>query len=474
MAAPNCERIRADLSAYVDDTLPRRRWEQVSYHLAGCPGCRAELTAISSVCSELSRCHRTSTTPDALAARLESIAGEHAATPLYMASGRGDLPSARRLRTRRVTQGGVAFLAVVMSAMVLAILIAPEPSRIADPVKTAREQFSMSSSAVTVNEAVGAALLASERGADFGQSVSYRPRAADSQMVLVSDRWACDRLRQAAASQASLTGVQEVWVSDGQGLYRHADVRTTRAAGEGSELEVLDARGDRFMSTFLPALGTRTLEAPSGWSFYESLLPERVGDRSAIQLRAVVDGAPVAAWWLDDETGIVIWSERYDPSGGVSLATGFRDLRVGAVNLGHDLVQQFSLEPVTSSQDEGWCVGLPTCPLEAAGLPLVAYASSDRQGSRSMTLVYSDGFNSAVVGWTEGVLADDILTLLDQRAGAPTVDVWQAGDAVIWVTSNGSAGLISEIGEQFPAASAHRSSLADRLIAGLERLVPLG
>lgn len=474
MAATNCERIRADLSAFVDDTLPPRRWEQVAYHVAGCPRCRAELAAISSVCSELSRCHRESATPDSLAARLESIAGEHAATPLYMASGSGELPSARRTRNRRVAQSGAFFLAVVVSAMVLAILIAPEPQRLTDPVKTAREQFSMSSSAVSVNEAVGAALLASERGADLGQSVTYQPRSSDGHMAPVSSERACNLLRSAAGSTASLTGMQQVWVSDGRGLYRHADVRTTLAGGEGAELEVLDARGDRFMSSFQPALSARTVEAPEGWTFYESVLPEQVGARRATQLRAVVDGAPVAAWWLDAETGIVLWSERYDASGAVSLATGYHDLRVGEATLGEDLAQPISLEPVTSSQDSGWCVGLPTCPLEAAGLPLVAYASSDRLGSSSMTLVYSDGFDSVVVGWTEGVLADDVERVVDQRTGAPTVELWQSGDAVIWVTSNGSPSLISKISEQFPGESAYRSSLLDRLEAGLERLVPLG
>ena len=34
------ERVREDLNAYVDQTLPPRRWEQISYHLAGCEDCR--------------------------------------------------------------------------------------------------------------------------------------------------------------------------------------------------------------------------------------------------------------------------------------------------------------------------------------------------------------------------------------------------------------------------------------------------
>ena len=41
----HCERFRPDLSAFADGTLPPRRWEQVSYHLAGCARCRDEVAA---------------------------------------------------------------------------------------------------------------------------------------------------------------------------------------------------------------------------------------------------------------------------------------------------------------------------------------------------------------------------------------------------------------------------------------------
>lgn len=469
-----CARIRDDLSAYADDTLAPKRWEQVSYHLAGCAACRADLAAITSVCSELSRCRETSTAPDALAARLESIAGESAGMPLYMASGRGELPSARRTRTRRVAQGGVALLAVVMSAVVLAVLIAPDPARLTDPVKTAREQFSMSTSAVSVNEAVGAVLLASERGADFGQSVSYQQRGTDGRLARISADRASRLLRGATESDASLTGTQKVWVSDGKGLYRTADVRTTKVAGEGAQLEVLDARGDRFMSSFLPAFGARPVEAPEEWTFSESVLPEQVGDRSAVRLLATVDGAPAAAWWLDTQTGVLLWTERYNGAGDVQLAMGYKDLHYGDATLSDDITQHISLEPASASQTEGWCVGLPECPQEVAGLPLVAYSSSDRQGHRSMMLVYSDGFESAVVGWTEGVLEEGSGELVDQRAGAPTVALWQADEAVVWVTSNGSEQMIREIGEQLPQHAEHHASLLDRVRAGLGRLVPVG
>lgn len=473
MTSPCCERIRPDLSAYADQTLPPKRWEQVAYHLAGCAECRAELTAIDAVCSELSKC-RASDPSAMLAARLESIAGEQAAAPLYMASGPGELPSARRTRNRRVAQGSVAMLVVVMSAVVFAVLIAPEPLRISDPVKAAREQFSMSSSAVSVNEAVGAVLLAFERGADLGESVSYQPRGNDNDMRPVQPERAARLLRGATDSSASYTGTQRVWISDGSGHYRNASVRTTKVAGEGAQLEVFDSRGDRFMSSFLPAMTTSPVDAPDDWEFTEGAQVESVGGRDAVHLQANDGGRPVAAWWFDTDSGVLLWTERYEASGDVSLAMGYQELKLGEATLSEDVAQQISLHPASTSQTDGWCIGLARCPQEIAGLPLVAYAASDRQGHRSMTLVYSDGFESAVVGWTEGVLADGTTQQLAQGAGVPTVELWQCDDAVIWVTTNGSVDLVSEISQQLPQEEPYQASLVDKIKAGIDRLVSVG
>lgn len=473
MASPCCDRIRDDLSAYVDQTLTPKRWEQVSYHLAGCADCRSELAEIDAVCSELSKCRRGD--PSAgLAERLERIAGEHAAAPLYMAHGAGELPSARRTRSRRVAQGSVAMLVVVMSAVVFAVLVAPEPPRIANPVKGAREQFSMAASAVNTNEAIGAVLLAFERGAELGQPVSYEPRSTDVEMESVSPARASTLLSAASTAPVSSTGVQRVWISDGSGLYRSADVRATRVAGEGAQLEVLDARGDRFMSNFLPVIATAPAEAPDGWSFFESVTPERVSGREAIHLQASNGDLPVASWWFDRDTGILLWSERYEATGAVSLAMGYQELTLGTAQLSADVKQQISLQPASTSQSDGWCIGLATCPQTLGGLPLVAYTASDRANHRSMTLVYSDGFESAVVAWTEGVLADGSEGTFAQGAGVPTVDLWQCGDAVISVTTNGSADLVGRISAELPEAAPYKASIMDKIKAGLDRLVPVG
>ncbi len=466
----HCERFRPDLSAFADGTLPPKRWEQVSYHLAGCRRCRDEVAGISTVCSTLSSCSR-SVAPASLTARLESIAGEHAEAPLYMAAGPGDLPSVRRRRTRRMAQSGAALLVVMASAAVLAVLVAPEPLRLSDPVGSAREQYSMSSSAIHVTEAVGAVLLAHERGADLGEPVSYSRRSVPHGGSEVTTAHAAQLLRDATEADLTLTGVQRVWISDGEGHFRAADVRTTKVQGQGAQLEVMDARGDRFSSSFLPEFAARPVAAPSRWRFTQGHLPEQVAGRAAVRLVASDDNGPVASWWTDAANGLLLWAERYDTAGEVSIAVGYTQLTLGTAQFREDSrTQLIALQPATSSGTDGWCVGLPACPQEVGGLPLVAYSSSERDGATSMNLVYSDGIETAVVGWVDGVLGEDVTARTDRASGLPTVSVWQSGPAVVSVTTNGSPELIAAIARELPGEQAWSPSLVDRAVAGFARL----
>ncbi|GAA4897134.1 hypothetical protein GCM10025789_13750 [Tessaracoccus lubricantis] len=473
MAKGPCEKFLRDLSAYVDGTLSPKRWEQVSYHLAGCSGCNAEVQAISDVCSKLSTC-RSSQTPESLAARLESIAGEHAATPLYMTPGEGGLPSQRRRRVQLACQSGVALIAVMVSAVVIAVLVAPSPLKVADPVKAAREQYSRSLTAISVNEAVGAMLLANERGADFGASESYLPLTSETESLPITRELAANLLRRAADADYSLTGTQRVWVSDGEGRYRTADVRTTKKAGYGAHLEVLDVRGNLFGSAFLPEIGTRPVEAPWGWEYVRSGTTEQVAGRNAVRIQANAEGLPVAKWWVDAATGVMLWAERYDALGRVNLAVGYKQLSLDEASFTtDDGVQLIALQPASPSDEQTWCLGLATCPREVGGMTLVAYSSSDQTDPPSMNLVYSDGYHTAVVGWTAGVLGDDALTLTE-RSTDMAVDVWQSGDAVLSVACDCAPAVMQEIAAALPERKAHHQSIGEKIAGGLARLTRVG
>ncbi|MFT3887494.1 MAG: anti-sigma factor [Arachnia sp.] len=290
MARPCCGRFRGDLSGYVDGTLPQKRADAVRAHLDGCPACTDEAAALAAVCSQLSA-FRLSQTPDDLTERLASIAGEAADEPLYLSCGPGHLPSARGMFVRRAAQACVALLGSAAAVAIIAVLIAPEPPRLADPVRTAREHYLAARSA----DRAAAALL------------SLRPAEAED----------------------------------------------------------------------------------------------------------------------DDE-------------------------------------------------DDEWCFGLPRCPHEVAGMPLIGYAPTVREGSSGLNLVYSDGVHTAVVGWTEGRLEEGETGLTDEEAGLPTVAVWQCGDAVVFVASDGDEETLSRIMAQLPEEQPYQETLMDRVSAGLSRLNPLG
>lgn len=472
MAKGPCERFRPHLSAYADGTLTPKRWEQVSYHLAGCQQCRDEVAAISAVCSTLSS-YRGSETPESLAARLESIAGEHGSAPLYMAAGDGELPSARRKRVRRATQGGVALLAVMVSAVVLAVLVAPVPPTVTDPVKAARESYSRSLTAISVNEAVGAMLLANERGADFGASETYEPRLSETESVRITAAEAAALLRRAAEADLTLTGIQQVWASDGGGLYRTAQIRTTKVAGEGANLEVFDARGNLFSSSFLPEFGARAFTAPAEWDYVRSATVEQIAGRDAVRVQANTAHQPVARWWIDSATGLLLWAERYDAVGRVNVGFGYKQLSLDAGTLDPSgSAQLIALQPATSSGEAGWCVGLEHCPQVLAGLPLVAYAASDGHGRASMNLVYSDGFHTAVVDWSDGVL-DDGLAHAD-RGTDMAVKVWQAGEAVVSVACDCSPALMDELTAELPGQAPFHRTIVGKIRDGLARLAEVG
>ena len=288
MARP-CGRYRGDLSGYVDGTLPPKRVETVRAHVDGCPGCAEEVAALAAVCSRLSA-WRSSFAPDDLAERLASIAGEQADQPLYLCGGPGELPSTRRLVARRAAQACVALLGSAAAIVIIAVLIAPEPPRLADPARAAREHY----------------------------------------------------------------------------------------------------------------LAARTTPQPSA--------------------QLVVAKAPATA---------------------------------------------------AEDAADDWCFGLPRCPYEVAGMPLVDYVSTVGEGSSALNLIYSDGVHTAVVGWTEGRLEDG-LGGTDETEGLPTVAVWQCGDAVVFVASDGDEEMLSRIMAQLPDEEPYEENFLERVSAGLNRLIPVG
>lgn len=466
----DCDRYRKDLSAFADETLPARRWELVGYHLAGCPDCRKELAGIRNVRRTLRAPEETpSTISTTLSARLHEIAGDHVDAPLYMAGGpRCALPSRRKKRTRRLLQSSTAIMSVLASVLVIAFLVAPEPPTVSNAVTQAREQFLLSTTALSVNEAVGAVLLAHERGAALGGPQS---QSARSTMVRAPQR--ITRATAAAMLKGDGTthsGVQRVWISDGAGGFHVTDVQVDEMADEGTSLVVLDASGSRFMSWFVPSTVCCQMDEGPPWSFWKYRGMDQVAGRWADVIEARdAEGLRVARWWVDRDGGLVLWSERYDRQQKPTIISGFTSLSMGEANLSQESAEPMGMDPVSSSGAKGWCHGLKHCPTSLGGLALVAHSSSDVRGGTSMRLFYSDGFRGLSVVWNEGQL-HGTTRITDHAVGLPEVRVWQSGDGIVSVATNGSVELLDEASQDLPGEHDWHPSVMERIGRGLTRL----
>ncbi|MDO5736493.1 MAG: hypothetical protein Q4P15_08460 [Propionibacteriaceae bacterium] len=468
--APSCERFRTDLSAFADETLPSRKWHQVGYHVAGCPACREELASIRSLRSTLQTPrHGSDGAPQTLEQRLQRIAGEHIDAPLYMAAGpKCALPTRRRVRTRRMVQSGVAAITVMASMFVIAFLLAPEPPVISNAVKHAREQYSLSTTATSVNASVGAVLLAHERGAAFGVA-----RQKTARSIMGGEAARIPRATAAALldrESPTHSGTQRVWVSAGGGQYHVADVRVDEVAGEGTSLAVLDSSGNRFMSWFVPSGTCCKSDAGPPWTFWKYRGMDQVAGRWANVVEARDENdRRVARWWLDCDDGLILFSERYDSSGTPTIMSGFTKITMGEAHLADADVETTKMNPVSSSGTKGWCLGLEHCPADLAGLPLVAHAPSYGPGGKSMRLFYSDGFRGLSVVWSEGQLEGEP-QVTDRTAGFPDVAVWQVRDGIVSVATSNSPELLEQASAQLPGLEPWAPSVWERVGRGLARL----
>ena len=466
----DCERYRGDLSAFADETLARRRWELVGYHVAGCAACRKELAAIREVRRTLKApTDEPSTISSGLSERLQGIAGTHLDAPLYMAAGpRCALPSRRRRRNRRLFQSSGAVLAALASVLVIAFLVAPEPPVVSNAVTQAREQFLLSTTALSVNEAVGAVLLAHERGATLGG-----PELQTARTTMVGTP---QRITRATAAEMlkgdgqTHSGVQRVWISDGASAFHVTDVQVDEMADEGTSLVVLDASGSRFMSWFVPSSVCCQMNEGPPWSFWKYRGMDQVAGRWANVIEARDDdGHRVARWWVDRDGGLVLWSERYGAHQKPTIISGFTSLTMGEAHLAEGNAELARMDPVSSSGARGWCHGLAHCPTSLGGLPLVAHASSDVRGGTSMRLFYSDGFRGLSVVWSQGQL-HGTNRITDHAAGLPEVAVWQSGDGIVSVATSGSVELIDEASGQLPPEQGWHPTVVERIGRGLARL----
>ena len=149
-------------------------------------------------------------------------------------------------------------------------------------------------------------------------------------------------MQRAAESEhtVSYSGRQAFFATRGDRTIR-AVIEVDARTGQGSQIKVLSLTGQQLLRGFTPAaLSSRVVD--------DELLAllERnytltgtqgatVAGRSATVVAAWRWGEPAARWWLDDETGIVLWQELYGRTGAVDLSVGFTSVAVSPTARDH-------------------------------------------------------------------------------------------------------------------------------------------
>ena len=489
-----CAELAESRSAYVDGALDDAGREKLLAHLVECAECRREVDELRAVRDLLgrTRSHPAPATDD-LSARLVSIAGMAATEPLYTrpfrrpaAAGMLGLPSRRRARRTRTAAAAAAAVGTFTVVGMIGYVAAPsgQLAVVRDPVGRAQVAFSSSLGQFPLaSDSLGAVMLA-----DDGQLSAYPaalgPLPSPAHQSL-SSAAAAAAMERAADSQnaVSYSGRKSFFTTrDGQTMW--AEIAVEARAGQGIDVEVLSRSGKQLVHGFSPTtVSSRVVDDDLLNLLAANYTLNGVGGatvagRRATEISAWSLGQRAARWWLDDETGIVLWQEFYDRTGAVALSTGFTSVTVSPTaemmeHLPPRLVPaatttSLSVADVAWLRSSGW-----SCERNLSGLSLVRLHTDRATGPTAVQAVYSDGVATVGVIEQRGRLEGpppstrwdpDLRAYV--RHGASQSATWQAGDTVLTVVTDGPADVLTRAVASLPPERSSTPTTMDRVQEG--------
>jgi anti-sigma factor RsiW len=491
-----CAELAELRSAYVDGALSNSDREKLLAHLVGCPECREDVADLRAVRDLLSRTRadEAPAAPD-LSARLVSIAGTEATEPLWTrpfrrASGGASavLPSRRRTRRVRVTAAIAATLGTVTAAGFLGYAAAPSTKLAVIGDQTGRAQAAFSSSLgqhPLASDTLGAVMLANPTElAAAPAALGSGPSQAFG--ALLSTAEAQTLMQRAAESEhaVSYSGRQAFFASRGDRTMR-AVIEVQARAGQGSQIKVLSLTGQQLLLGFTPAaLSSRAVVDDELLALLErnytltGTQGAMVAGRTATVVAAWRWGEPAARWWLDDETGIVLWQELYGPTGAVELSFGFTSVAVSPTadimdHLPPRLVAPNTTTSLSLSNVTGLTAGGWSCPHELSGMSLVGLRTDRAADPTVLHLLYSDGVATVGVleqrGRLDGPPTDsqwDADLQAYAHHGPSQVATWQSGDLVFTVVTDGPADVLARAVAALPHDQVISPTTIDRVKEG--------
>jgi hypothetical protein len=197
-----------------------------------------------------------------------------------------------------------------------------------DPVGRAQAAFSSSLGQFPlVSDSLSAVMLA-----DAGQLAAYPPTLGPTPSPAhqpLTEQQADAAMTRAVGSQHSVSysGRQSFYATrEGQSMW--AAIAVQARSGQGLEVKVLSRSGEQLVYGFSPRPSRPGWSTTTCSTCWPATTPDRGRRRHRGRAQRDRDlrlelGQRAARWWLDDETGIVLWQELYDGTGAVALSVGF-------------------------------------------------------------------------------------------------------------------------------------------------------
>ena len=490
-----CAELAELRSAFVDGALNAADYDRVSAHLAGCAACRSDVQDLRTVHELVRGNPGPDHTPTAeLARRLAAIPGsETTAAGLARGSRRSGAWSGRlRADRRRVvltTMAGVATLTVVgvtgYLAAPLQLAAVPDPSAVAEAeFSSALDQLPLSGDARDAVAWSNPTVLASSQGsvADVGPGMTTGD--------LVSEATALADLRRAATAAETVSyTAQQSFVAYGTDQTYTAQLQVVSQPGQASQINVVSQNGRPLVSDFSRVAGSSRLADDQVLSLLErnydlsGVRGSVVVGRPATMLQATRAGTLAGRWWVDDETGLILWQQRFDTRGRLQLSTGFTALEPGEHS---DVVPHLppravlpvttvalTLANATPLAAAGWA-----CAPDVAGLSLIKLRVDRTEDPQSVHLVYTDGFTTVGVSEQRGRLAGapaqsgwDAGLRAYVRPGATNLASWESGDRVFTLMTDGSPELLARAVASLPHEPALERTTMGRVQAGWREIL---
>ncbi|WP_026927104.1 zf-HC2 domain-containing protein [Granulicoccus phenolivorans] len=485
------------LSAFVDGAMNHTEREWMMRHLVRCADCRAEVAELRTVRHRLRSRARTSPVrpSDSLAGRLVGIAGDDAEQPLWSRpfdhprspaeDGTGRRLPRQRLRSR--LQRGALVLVTLTVAVVAAGWFAAPPAATpaVDPIDQARGDFSAALTGNPLaNPALNAALTIDEGDTYDEDAVTPGPAGDEA---LGSERAYAELSRaDRARGTVRVTGVQKIQVRYGAG-YRTSQVTVRARQSDGQVVQVHQLHGGS-TRMLVPGHGT-----PSGVDLIarnfelQAFAGPKIAGRASTLVEAR-DGSGIAGrWWVDNQTGVLLWQVTYGPGGQVQESAGWSRLLIAgsepatstvsvaepAQTLAQVDTHSMALAKAPELQAKGW-----VCETSLGGLELIRLRGQEAQGDPAIvSSVYGDGVRTVLVHQQQGALAGapagstwDPHLGAYRQSGVPTVLTWQSGDRVYTVVTDGAEDLATQMVRELPHEAPVLRTRVDRVLDGWDRI----